>query len=276
MTVPRRSRRAFALPAVLLLTLTVGIVTAAMLQRESAQSLLFQRQLGSYRAHHLARGVREVVGQWAVSLSGQPLENMIAEDGRILDLETSDGTVVRVSLADGQGAVLTDLSKLAGSDRTDARAVLRELDDITRGRPDPAWLRPVGPMRISASSAPEEVLEAVARVLTKTKAQATAVTRAILQAREDGPLDEAKLAAAAGRGGLNAEDIARLNRLLTPRAELWLLVADVHEPDRRGRTRAEIEARYRGYIAFGQGSFGAASGLDSLGSFLSWEEVPLR
>ncbi len=270
------TRRAFALPAVLLLTLVVGIVSAAMLQRESAQSLLYHRQFRSYRTHHLGRGVREVVGQWSVSLSGQPIEKMIAPDGHILDLEMSDGTLVRVYLRDGQGSVLTDTSRLAGEDRADTEAILRALEEIAGDKVDPDWLRPVGPVRISASTASEEVIEAVARVLTTTKPQATSLARAVLEAREGGELDEAGLASAASRGGLNAETLARFNRLLGPKPDLWLITAEVHAKDRRGRTLEEVEARYRGRIAFGQGAFGAASGLDSLGSFLSWEEVPLR
>lgn len=268
--------RAFVLPVVLLLALAVGILAAALLQREATHTLSYQRQFTSYRTHHIGRGVREVVGQWAVSLSGQAIEKMIAPDGRILDLETSDGTLVRVSLHDGQGSVLTDIAKLAGQDRADAEAVLAELDELTGGKPDPEWIRSVGPARISAASAPPEVIEAVARVLTTTDAQAKALARAVLEAREDGELDEAKLATAASRGGLNAEELARFNRLLAPKAELWMLVADVHKPDRRGRTLAEVEARYTGRLVLGQAAFGAASGLDSMGVFLSWAEVPPR
>jgi type II secretory pathway component PulK len=274
-TNPRQVRRGFALAAVLLLSLVVAVVAAVMLQRESTNILLYHRQFGSYRTHHLGRGLREVVGQWAISLSGQPIEKMIAPDGRVLDLEMEDGTLVRVYLADGQGSALTDVSRLAGDDRRDAEAILAALDEISRGRVDPAWVRTVGPARISAASAPEEVIEAVARVLTTTTAQAKTLARAILDAREDGDLNDEKLATAASRGTLNAEELARFNRLLAPKADLWLLRADVHPAGPRGGTLARPEARYEGRIAFGQAAFGAASGLESLGAFLTWDEVPM-
>ncbi len=273
---PDTRRAGFALPAVLLLTLVVGIVAAAMLRRESSQVLLFQRQFESYRGHHLARGLREVVGQWSISLSGQPIEKMIAPDGRVLDLQMADGTLVRVFLADGQGSVLSDVSRLAGEDRRDGEAILAALEEIAGRRVEPGWLRPVGPVRISAAEAPEEVLEAVARVLTTTKAQAKTLARAIIEARKDGNLDEAKLATAAGRGNLNAEGLARFNRLLAPKPDLWLLRADVHPPAPGGRTQEKVQVRYGGRIAFGQAAFGTASGLESLGAFLTWEELPAR
>ncbi len=276
----RQTRSGFALPAVLLLTLVIGVVAAVMVRRESTQVLLFHRQMRSYDAHHMGRGVREVVGQWAISLSGQPIEKMIAPDGRILDLQMADGTLVRVFLADGQGSVLTDLSRAAGEDQRDGEAIVAALEEIARGQAgssgDSPWTRAVGPVRISAASAPEAVIEAVARMLTTTKAQATSLTRAILDARQDGQLDEAELATAAGRGGLDAQALARFNRLLAPKPDLWMLTAEVHAPGRGGQALEEIKARYGGRIAFGQALFGAASGLDSLGSFLSWEELPAR
>lgn len=272
----RRPRPAFALPVVLLLTLVAGIIAATMLTREATHRLGTQRQLDSYRDHHISRGVREVIGQWAISLSGQPVEKMIAPDGHLLDIEPADGGLVRVSMADGQGAVLSDLGKISGEDRADGERILAALNEITRGKPDPSWLRPVGPVKISAATAPEEVIEAVARVLVPTTGAATSLTRAIMSARRDGPMTESDLATAVGRAGLASDQLSRFNRLVTAKPELWLVTVDVHEPGRSGRPQEQPRSRYAGRISFSQAGLGALAGAESLGSFLSWEPLPVR
>lgn len=279
--VPRRRVRArgargFALPVVVLLALVGAVLAAAMLRREEVQRLQTQRQLDSYRDHHFSRGVREVVGQWAISLSGQPIEKMIAPDGRVLDLELADGGLVRVFMADGQGAALSDVSKATGEERADAERILANLMEITRGRPDPAWVRDVGPVRISAGTAPEAVVEAVARVVTSTEGAATALARTILNARRDGPLTEAGLASAVGRAGLSGDQVSRFNRLFTAKPELWLMTVEVFGPGRDGKPQREPGFRYVGRVSLGQAGAGAFAGAESLGSFLSWEALPVR
>ena len=261
---------------VLLLTLVAGVLAATMLSRESTQRLATQRQLDSYRSHHLSRGVREVVGQWAISLSGQPIEKMIAPDGRILDLRLADGGLVRVSMADGQGSVLTDMSKVTGDDRTDGERIVANLREITRGRPDPEWVRTVGPVKISAATAPEEVLEAVARVLMPTEGAATSLVRAIVSARRDGPMTESDLASAVGRAGLSGDQMSKFNRLVAARPELWMVVVEVFDAGRDGEPRDRPHSRYAGRISFSQAGLGAFAGAESLGSFLSWEALPVR
>lgn len=272
----RTRRRGFALPATVLLCVVVGITASAMLGRLANQRLVAERQLRSYRAHHMGKGVREVVGQWAISLSGQPLEKMIAPDGRVLDLRLTDGTLIRLFMSDGQGSVLADVSRLPPGDRADAAAVLEALRDAAHGSLDASWVRPVGPVGVSALSAPEPVLEAVARVVTSNKGQAAALVRAILEARRDGELNEGELAAAAGKGGIGSDALARFNRLLVPRPELWALTADVHGPGRDGEPADAVESRFRGLILLGQAGLGTINAGDSLGMFLTWEELSGR
>lgn len=268
--------RAFALPTVLLLTMVVGVAAAAMLSRAADQRLIVERQLRSYRTHHMGKGVREVVGQWAVSLSSQPLERMIAPDGRVLDLTMADGTLVRVFMADGQGSLLNDLARVATPERVDAAAMLDALREIAGSSVDPDWVRPVGPVRVSAASAPEEVLTAAARVAVSTKGHATALARAIMDARRDGEMTEATLNAAASRAGLTGDALSKFNRLFAPRADLWALAVEVFPPGARGGRGEEPESRYRGRLVLGAAGLGNMNAGDSLGMFLTWEEMTAR
>lgn len=272
----RATRRGFALPAAVLLSIVVGVAAAAMLGRQANQRLVTDRQLRSYRAHHMGKGVREVVGQWAISLSGQPLEKMIAPDGRILDLRMTDGTLVRLFMTDGQGSVLADLSRVPAGERADAAAILGALREVAHGAIDPAWVRAVGPIRVSALTAPEQVLEAVARAVTSTRGQATSLVRALLEARRDGELTEGELSAAASKGGIGTDGLSRYTRLLASHPELWAITADVYPPGRGGDPSDVVEAKFRGLILLGQAGLGNINAGDSLGMFLTWEELSGR
>src|SRR5438034_8251573 len=144
------------MPMVILLALVVGIMTAVMLERQSAQSLTVQRQLHEYRDHHFSRGVREVVGQWTDTLSGQPIEKMIQDDGHVLDITSADGGWLAIYMFDGQGSALVDFSGLNEQEHTDALGILQAMSALSGDNPDSAWLRAVGPVKICAASAPPE------------------------------------------------------------------------------------------------------------------------
>ncbi len=274
MTTAGPCRAGFALPTVIILSMVVAVVSAVMLERASVQRLTVHRQVQSYRGHHLGRGLREVLGQWSISLSGQPIERMIAPDGRILDLYLSDGLRVGVYLEDGQGSVHSVPSQFAGQERVDAQIVLDELMERTQGRPDPSWLRSVGPAKICAATAPAEVLEAVASGIMGNPAGSKGFARVILDARRRGTLTSADLASAASRANMTAEERARLDRLLSAGPELWRLTAEVTRGEGR---QQEVVGRFRGYLSLGAQGFGASAfgSLQSLGAFLSWEELPI-
>lgn len=271
------SRRGFALPMVILLAMVVGIMSTVMLERETTQRLSADRMIASYREHHTARGAREVVGAWLVSLAGQPLERMIAPDGRVLDIRRPGGSVVRVYMVDGQGSVLTDLTGVAGEDLALARAVRDRLAETSRGRPESQWVRRVGPLKISAGGAPEPVLEAAAFAVRGAREAARAFAREVIEARRDGELTAAELGLAADRAGLNAEERARLDRIMIPKPDLWLVRVEVWSQERAG-TRERLVGKYQGRVPLGSSAVGGlGSGMmQSLGTFLSWEELPLE
>jgi hypothetical protein len=273
----RLAFRGFALPMVILLAMVVGILAAVMLERQGAQRLSAERVAASYREHHVGRGVREVISSWLVSLSGQPVEGMIAPDGRVLDIGMGNGSSVRIFMEDGQGSALVDLSAVSGEELEVCRNLRDRLEEVSRGRPDPKWVRRVGPARISARSAPEEVIEALAFVIGKNKVKATSFARAVREARRDGVLTDGDIAAAADGAALSPEARALISRMLAASPDLWLVRVEVVEPGRAG-SRATVSARYEGRVLLGgTGASSLGSNLSqSMGSFLSWEERPVE
>lgn len=265
-------RRGFAMPVVILLALVVGIMAAVMLDRQSAQSLTVQHQLHGYRDHHFSRGVREVVGQWTDTLSGQPIEKLIQDDGHVLDIQASDGGWLAIYMFDGQGSALTDPTGLLDQDRTDALGVLQALALLSADNPDPAWLRSVGPVKISALSAPAELLEALGNYAAEGR-NGRRFSESIIKARVSGELTQADIQTAESAADLTAAQRLIVDRLIVLKPELWNMVIDVYRQGER-----EPSVRYGGRFSppgSGNGNRSATS-LQTLGKFLSWEELPLR
>lgn len=260
------------MPMVILLALIVGIMTAIMLERQSAQSLTVQRQLHEYRDQHFSRGVREVVGQWTDTLAGQPIQNLIQEDGHILDIQAADGSWIAIYMFDGQGSALVDLTGLQEQDRTDAMGILQELAAITGDNPAPGLLRSVGPVKICAASASPEVLEAVGNYASGSR-NGRRFSDSITKARSRQPLTQADIQTAQSAADMTAEQRQVANRVLLTSPELWNMVIDVYNPGERVPS-----VRYGGrFSPPGVGnSARTTNSLQTLGKFLSWEELPLQ
>ncbi len=278
---PRRQhhvgdRRAFALPLVVLLSLVVGVMTTVMLERQAAQTRLTQHQVHAALARHMGLGIREVVGQWSISLLSQPVENMLAVDGHAADLVMPGGEVAEVYLFDGQGSVMADVSKLAGRDAQDAAGILEQLAASHGGAPPEALLRRVGPVVISAASAPPEVLEAVVLHLKGNPHSARRFAQDILEARSRGPLTDADLATAANAADLKPEDRTRLLNLVKAKPTLWRVEVDFYSPVGSGG-RETLSGRFAGEMIIGGEAAGQGSAtIQSLGPFLAWRELPIE
>lgn len=282
---PTSARRGFALPVVIALMLVVGVVSAIFLDRAATDRLNAQRQLVAYRTHHTALGVREVLSAWLTPLKGPGVASKLdPETGKALDLELSGGGTVSVFFGDGQGAALADLTKLTVDQATDGQEVLDELAAIAKGRPNPAWLRNTGPLKVSLVSAPEEVLLAVARAVARQEGMGLrpeAFVEGIMKAREsEEGLGEAEVNTAAGEAGFGPEHRAKLNRLTAVSPTLWNIAIEVMEPAGRG---AGVRAgtlvptnRYLAGVNLEDGASKAAMGIDPLGPFLFWEELPIE
>ncbi|MCC6659303.1 MAG: hypothetical protein IT437_00285 [Phycisphaerales bacterium] len=273
----RRRQPGFALPLVILLAMVVGVMATVMLQRQGTQRLSVARQLAAYRSHHLGRGIREVVSSWLISITGQPVENMLGPGGLALTITTPDRGTMAVYMEDGQGSALTELTGLSGDDLVAARALRDHLESLDRGQIDPSWVRTVGPAAISAKTAPEGLIHALALVVAEMKVRATSFTRSVRDAREDGEITDADIGLAAEHAGFSPEQKTRIMRLLTAKPDLWLVRVVVSSPDRPANP-SRVTARYEGRVQLGGAGVAAlGSGLmQSLGSFLSWEERPVE
>jgi hypothetical protein len=245
-------------------------MAAVMLERQGTQRLSVQRQLNQYRDHHFQRGVREVVGAWTDTLSGQPIENMLASDGHALDIELADGGFLAIYLFDAQGTIRSDPIGLNEEERTDAGGIYEQLMMLTGGVPTPAMLRPVGPVKVCIATAPEEVLVAIGNYVAGNNRTGRRFADEILDVRKRQSPTQADVDSASSAADFNAEQRQVLARLVTTTAELWGMVIDVYEPGSNGP-----KARYSGrFVPPGRGS-GAVPTLQSLGKFLSWEELPV-
>lgn len=263
-----RRRAGFALPMVLVFALVSGVMTAVLLERLAAQRLTSERQVQSYRDRHFERGVREVISQWTDSLVGQPIANFTMPDGHALDIELADGGFVSVYLFDGQGPILTDPQGLSTEDRALLEAWLRSLGELTGWSPPEGSTRPVGPMPVSARTAPAEVLEAAA--LAVGSRDARRFVDSLLSARADGELTEAELETAKNLANLDPERRGQLTRMVVLNGTLIAAVIDVYGPE-SGAPVVRYGARFDTMSSAAPGGL-----LQSLGKFLSWEQLPLR
>jgi hypothetical protein len=268
----RARDRGFVMPLVVLLALVVGVMSALLLERISAQNRVVRRQVENYKLHHFERGVREVVGAWIVSLNGQPVTKMLDEDGRALDLDLTDGSTAVVYLFEAQGSVLSRPDGLTEQERVDGAAVVQELWRISGGEPPADWFRPVGPLAVSARTAPEEILLAIGRVAGGERA-GQGFARELIRTREVSPeLTEADLAGALQAAGIEGAARERALRLVRPKSDLWHAVIDVYGP--RG---AQPIARFGGRFTMpGEYNTKNLGTFQSLGAFLTWEELPLE
>jgi hypothetical protein len=268
-----QAQRGYAMVTVLLLAMVAGLVSAVLMDRISTQDLTVRRQIHNYRMHHFERGVREAVSAWIATLYQQPIQKMLGEDGHAFDLELPDGSVAAVYLSDGQGTILAKPEGLTPEQREVGAVMVRELWAITGGKPPEEWFRPVGPLAVSINSAPEELLRAAGRASGDARA-GDKLARLLLEQRRGKPeLTEQDLTQAITEAGFDNAAKDRVMRLVTFRAELWNAVIDVYPSHGRGGLVARFGGRFLMPGEFNNRSVGS---LQSLGSFLTWEEIPME
>ncbi|MGD1916646.1 MAG: hypothetical protein ACFCBV_10735 [Phycisphaerales bacterium] len=236
-----RTRRAFALPLVVLLSMIATMAIAVMLERQGQQTKSTIRHMRWTQDRHLERGVREITGAWLTGASRR-LDDIAGEGGHAIDLTMADGRTFRIDVEDAQGSILTIFEGVSEAELPFAEGaydaiLLRAPDDITLD----AWTRQVGPAAISAMTAPEDVLAAAAMPMIG-EGPAAAMARDIVLEREE---------AAQGVGTqwlrrIVAEYFTELDqrrsvqRLITANPSLWRLRITVL--DRRGQFSSMYEA----------------------------------
>lgn len=274
-TRPPASARAFAMPVVLLLSIVASLAVAVMLQRQTVQNRLASREAAFYRAHHVGRGLVEVLGTWVGKLEPGAVAERLGDDGHALDIELETGERIGVWLREVQGSILTDIGGLTGASLQDAQGIIAAMEQIARqiGEVHEGWTRRHGPVAVSVNTAPEPVLLAVATFATGGDPATESFVRDLLRQRQRAALAEIEIIAAARDAGFSPEVQHRLRRLLTALPELWELRVDVFP------ARAESgppQARYRALIQLHRSRPGRGTDIRALlpgGEFLSWEQV---
>jgi DNA-binding transcriptional ArsR family regulator len=245
------TRRGFALPLVILVTLVVSLGVGMLMQRSGAGYLAARRQADGYMQHHAGAGMREMVNRWLTTVRGR-LKESIEEDGFAFSLDLPDGGEILVFLDDAQGSVLARPDAYTGRRREILESMNAYLDLLelqqqglaarsaaagapgvpvapqpfvsasTRPGEIPIELRrQYGPSEISLRTAPREVIEALASAICDPR-EVTRIADTIVSKRDDlaqnfgRPSGGRRSAAgeAAGGGGVREPTVDEVTRVL--------------------------------------------------------------
>lgn len=258
------ARPGFALPLVLIVSLVVSTLVAVVLWRQSAQSLLVQKQIERYNGHHVAAGLKEVIGTWVGSLGSRPVSDALAEDGLALTLIPEAGVSVDVYFFEGQGTVLSDLGGLTDESFRRARGILAAI-----AREEPTRLaqltRKHGPVAVSVNTAPEIVLRSA--VLGAIGQDGKSLASSILSARGDGKMTSEQLNDLLQKSGLEEEQRTAVSQVLTAQPIVWNVVI------RSDSGPGQEPVVYRGVALVGAGRDRLSGGLQRTTSIVSLERV---
>lgn len=263
--------RAFALPLVVILSMVATMAIAIMLERQGQQTRATIRQMRWTQDRHLERGVREVAGAWLTGASRR-LNDIAKEGGHALDLTMEGGRTIRLDIEDAQGSILSMFDGVSEAELPFAQGaydsvLMRAGDEQTLDR----WTRTVGPVAISAVTAPEEVIAAAVAPMIGD-GQATALARDVVLAREDADADRGTqwLRRVIAEYATEMEDRRTMQRLLVGEPDLWRLSISVM--DDRGRVGSMYEAivEVDGREIRQRADSGAFS---PLGPFLLWRRL---
>lgn len=256
---------------VLLLVLVSGIILAVMMERQSMQSLTVQREMDTYRFHHISRGIQEAVEAWIRSNGTNDVAGALDEEGRAFDLEVegskTHSDVVHISFYEAQGSILADFSGLSGDALDAARAVVEKLRE-DQGANAYRFVRREGPVAVSVNSAPDEVLKAVLASVLDMQ-QVNSMLSEIKHAKENGLIDAQTLGGLYDNAYVDAQTRPKIQGLLTAQPVLWQVVAESEPP--RGVFPPPHGVRYGGLAIIG--GMSKSNTLQRSSSFVSWENL---
>lgn len=289
---PNASQRpAFALPLVIVLALAASLAVVVLLERQSTATLTVRRQIDAYHSHHISFGMREMVSKWLRQFRGS-VEDNLDSDGRAFSLQLPGGNTVSVYIEDAQGLALSDPSQFVGR----RREILEFMSGYiqTRSHPEDVdkLLRPVGPDMICVTTAPREVLVALASAVV-----AEDEVPAVVQALESiaGGRDSTNGGGTtlgsdpAGVGGASGASSTRIARNGTNAAIADLSISDGAKRELIAMTTTRptlyrvvcVEEDSRGPL-WRAGGFmeidtsSTSDVFDQGGPFLTWEQLPLE
>jgi len=251
----RAARRGFVLPIVLVLIVTGTGAAAVMLSRQNTQALAVKRHIDHYQEHHGSKGLAEVIDAWLATVpSDPPLDEIVSEQSRVLELVLADDSRASIHLADGQGRALRVFGEVDANGAVDGPAILAELEQLVSGRRLAALTRDAGPAAISVQAAEEPVLRAAMRYVAGEEGEDTAddLVSEILTRRNEEPLTTASLAAIASRVGLETEQRELFNRVLVARPTHFRMRVELHTPV-GPRGGGDLAAVYEGIVQVQRG-----------------------
>jgi len=262
------NRHAFAMPMVLMLVVVVGLMSAVMLERQSAQRNTTQRQLRWYQEHHARLGLQEALEAWIKSLpTNVDLQAVLPADGHFLDLKLRGGTTASVSLEERQNAVLTDMAAVDSAVLEAASAIAAAVAQVYGEGGPPDGLRTIGPPSLSANTTSTDLIEIVVETVTGERNAAEAFARSIDDDRQSngGLCSAGAVGVAIAASGVEPELRSTLARLFTVRPSLYFATVEL-----RSSTVGPPDARYGGYFSIATDRSLAAT---DRSAFLSWDNL---
>lgn len=274
-TTSATSRRAFALPMVVLVMVVVGLTVSVSLSRFSAQAKIVERQIRAYHEHHAGRGLQEAIGAWLRQQNGRDLFDVLDPiTGHAMDIVLDDGSIVSVYLRDGQGTALSNLTGRTDAEISDGAAVLRQLALNVSQKQYMDMTRAFGPLAISVASAEELLVTNTCNAIMD--GNGSTLADGILELRQqNGRLTRVDMTTISTNAGLSSEQRAMVQRLFATDIELWGVVVEVRAGS--GAMRGRLVSRYGGItrIRLNSGRRNN-SNLMELGAFLTWKDLGVQ
>lgn len=240
------SRRGFALPLVVLVSLVASLLVAFSLDRAMSQSLSVSRQVDRYANHHFTKGIETLIESFSRSVSGRQMSEMLDADGLAMRVVTDDGVGLRVSFFDAQSTVLEVFDGFGRDDRMMGEGALVRLIEGFGLEEVKASTRKFGPLAVSINSAPEPVMRAMLdAALLGDSVDRTLTT--LMQARRaaaiEGAMTRDEFLLALDSSGLEPPMKARVERVITTQPIIWRFVV---EPDLDPSSSGGASVRYEG------------------------------
>jgi len=212
----RHQRRGFVFVMIMVMIAVAVITLGSSIDRATMQSNLTQMQLDGYQEHHEMQGIKAIVQVFLfrqeaqnlpeISNTGQPVRDIIFEDGRR----------VRLYVQDGQGTLLRNLVEVDTPEGQ--RFVSATLSRIPEDHTE--FTRLSGPWKVSIRSAPDSVLEAMS-------GGDLDIFSGLRQARDDAVENVGELLRALDRAGVDPTVAQALSRNITFAPVVWRVDVEV-------------------------------------------------
>jgi hypothetical protein len=259
---PRRFRRGFSLPLVMVLGVIGLLAVGTLLFRRNTSLFASDIQSDSYVAHHFQFGVRDLV-MTVLQTSRRVPESRLSGGTIGFDAELEGGLTLEVRLRDAQGSVLLWADDTPSIRLTVLRRAIRSLVD--QQLQDERYLRAMGPPRVSVHAAEKETLSAMIRGIDP-EANGDQFADSIIEARQTADLTVTELRSRAQTAGVKADRLELVDAMLTTESNLWWVQARIL--DSQGRPVFQQGGLMQGGLRPGIGASSASW------QVLHWGEIP--